>query len=116
MMSKFIPFRPGESGHPGRARGSKNRLTVRVFEDVLRHWTEPSRAQTKDGKTLTKGEYALDQMAMHKPNEYVRAILSVMPKELQVENILHDLSNRDLDDVMVQIKEQLRAGREDTRH
>src|SRR5262249_59466277 len=110
-------FRPGESGHPGRAKNFKNRLTVRVFEDVLRHWTEPSKAQTKDGKVLTKGELALDMMALHKPNEYVRAILSVMPKELQVENVLHDLSTRALDDVRVQIKEKLRASRvdEDTR-
>jgi|SRR6516165_9402846 hypothetical protein len=116
-MNKFIP---GQSGNPaGRARGSKNRLTIRVFEDVLRHWSEPSKAQTKDGKILTKGEYALDQMALYKPNEYVRAILSIMPKEVQVENVLSDLSNRDLDDLMVTIKEQLRAARadhEDTRH
>src|SRR6516225_867383 len=103
-MNKFIP---GQSGNPaGRARGSKNRLTIRVFEDVLRHWSEPSKAQTKDGKILTKGEYAL-----YKPNEYVRAILSIMPKEVQVENVLSDLSNRDLDDLMVTIKEQLRAAR-----
>lgn len=118
-MSKLIPFRPGESGNPaGRARGSKNRLTVRVFEDVLRHWTEPSKAQTKDGKILTKGEYALDQMAMYKPNEYVRAILSIMPKEVQVENILSDVSTRDLDEVWTRIKEQMRARgiEEDTRH
>jgi hypothetical protein len=106
-MNKFLP---GQSGNPsGRARGSKNRLIVRVFEDVLRHWTEPSKAQTKDGKTLTKGEYALDQMAMHKPNEYVRAILSIMPKEVQVENILSDISTRDLDEVWTRIKEQMRA-------
>jgi hypothetical protein len=59
-------FRPAEEGtvmmttrrpnrtfinSPGRTRGARNRLTVRVFEDVLAHWNEPA----SPGASMTKG-------------------------------------------------------------
>jgi hypothetical protein len=34
---------------PGRTRGARNRLTVRVFEDVLAHWNEPATPRKPGG-------------------------------------------------------------------
>jgi hypothetical protein len=43
-----IKFKPGQSGNPsGRPAGARNRLAKRVFEDILQHWTEPSKPEPK---------------------------------------------------------------------
>jgi hypothetical protein len=53
-----------------RGFGSPHWVLSRVSEDVLTHWNEPV-----EGRNISKG------MAM-KPAEYVKAVLSIMPKEL----------------------------------
>jgi hypothetical protein len=99
-----MKFQPG---HSGRSRGARNRLTVRVFEDILAHWNEPA----TDGSTNTKGRAALEIMLREKPNEYVRAVLSVMPREIAIENVMADLDNEQLDELMAKIREHLLTGR-----
>jgi hypothetical protein len=99
-----MKFQPG---HGGRPRGARNRLTVRVFEDILAHWNEPA----TDGSTNTKGRAALEIMLREKPNEYVRAVLSVMPREIAIENVMTDLDNEQLDELMAKIREHLLTGR-----
>jgi hypothetical protein len=112
-------FRPGEEGmttrrsngtfvtSPGRTRGARNWLTVRVFEDVLSHWNEPSGPDA----SMTKGMAALEIMLKEKPNEYVRAVLSIMPKELQIESVMSDMSDEQLDELMVKIRDALLTGK-----
>jgi hypothetical protein len=91
----------------GRPRGARNRLTVRVFEDVLQHWNEPS--DGKDG--LSHGRAALEILFKEKPGEYVRAVLSILPKEFTIESVTADLKDDELDGLMARIREQLEAAR-----
>jgi hypothetical protein len=92
---------------PGRTRGARNRLTVRVFEDVLSHWNEPA----TEGGTTTKGRAALEIMLKEKPNEYVRAVLSIMPKEIAIDSVMSDMSDEQLDELMVKIRDALLTGK-----
>jgi hypothetical protein len=91
----------------GRTHGARNRLTVRVFEDVLKHWNEP----VTEGGPLTNGMAALEIMMKEKPNEYVRAVLSIMPKEIAIENVMAEVSDEQLDALMDKIREHLLMGR-----
>ena len=92
-MAKITP------GHPlygsGRPAGSRNRLTVKVFEDVLKHWNE---LVAPNGKT--KGQAALELMMREKPNEYVRAIFSLLPREFVIENVMSDIDDEGLDELL----------------
>jgi hypothetical protein len=98
-------FLPG--GSPGRPKGARNRLAARVFEDVLAHWNEP----VTPGGNLTKGLEALETMYREKANEYVRAVLSLMPKELAIESVMADMSDDQLDELMVKIRDALLTGK-----
>jgi hypothetical protein len=92
---------------PGRTRGARNRLTVRVFEDVLSHWNEPA----TEGGNKTKGMAALEIMLKEKPNEYVRAVLSIMPKEIAIENVTAEMTDEDLETLMAKIRDALLTAR-----
>jgi hypothetical protein len=43
-----------------------------------------------------------------KPAEHVRAVLSVLPKELQVESITGDMSKEELESAIAKIRDYLR--------
>jgi len=91
-------------GHPGgRPKGARNRLASRVLEDVLEHWSEP----VSEGNPLPKGKEALETLYKEKPNEYVRAVLSVMPKEFAIENFTAGMSVDDIDELMAKIRDML---------
>jgi hypothetical protein len=95
------------NGKGGRPHGARNRLTVRVFEDMLKHWNEPA----TEGSPLTKGMAALEIMMREKPNEYVRAVLSIMPKEIAIESVMSDMSDEQLDEIMAKIRDALLTGK-----
>jgi hypothetical protein len=92
-----------QQGSPGRPRGARNRLAARVLDDLLAHWNEP----TADGSNMTKGLAAMEMMYREKPNEYVRAVLSVMPKEFAIENFTAGMGVEDLDELMAKIRDVL---------
>jgi hypothetical protein len=96
----------------GRTHGARNRLTVRVFEDVLKHWNEP----VTEGSPLSKGMAALEIMMKEKPNEYVRAVLSIMPKEIAIESVMSDMSDEQLDEIMAKIRDALLTGKAHEAH
>jgi len=101
-------FKPGnpygfKPGNPGRPHNARNKLTLRVFEDVLKHWQDPSEHDPK----MPRGINALERMYKHKPVEYVRAVLSILPKELQVESITQGMSPQELETIIVKIREYL---------
>ncbi len=77
-------------GSPGRPRGARNKLAARVLEDLFAHWNESA----APGSNMTKGLAAMEMMYKEKPNEYVRAVLSVMPKELAIENFTAGMKSR----------------------
>jgi hypothetical protein len=98
-------FLPG--GSTGRPKGARNKLAARVFEDLFAHWSEP----VSKNNPMPKGREALETMYRDKPNEYVRAVLSVMPKELAVENVMTDINDEQLDELMARIREHLLTAR-----
>jgi hypothetical protein len=64
----------------------------RDFEHVLQHWNQPV-----PGRNVSQGMAALEVMRKERPAEYVKAVLSIMPKEL----LLSDSSMADLNDEQI---------------
>src|SRR5215468_8633077 len=72
-----------QKGQGGRPKGAKNKLAYQLFVDIFEHWTSlPSRK----GPWLSQGLEALEIMSKEKPNEYVRAVLFVLPKDFVVQH------------------------------
>jgi hypothetical protein len=98
-----MKFQPGNKLSTGRPRGSRNRLTARVFEDVLAHWNEPV-----EGRNITKGMAALEIMRKERPSDYVKAVLSIMPKELVLSDpTTADLSDEQVDTLIMTLRQQV---------
>lgn len=74
------PWQPGQSGNPaGRPRGARARLAEDFCQALLDDFA-------------AGGLEAIRAMRDDKPNEYVRAIASVIPKEFEG-NLTGDLSD-----------------------
>ena len=97
-----------EKGHSGRpSGGSRNKLAQQVFDDVFRHWCEPT------GGELCKGQAALELLYREKPGEYLRLTASVLPKEFMFQNAVTELDDEELDKMIEMLREQaLEARRE----
>ena len=87
----------------GRPRGARNRLTARVFQDVLNHWNEP----VSPGGNMRKGQAALELMLKETPSEYVRAVLNILPREIAIESVTSELSDEDLDEMIGKLRAAL---------
>jgi hypothetical protein len=86
-------------GSPGRPKGARNKLSARVIDDILKHWSE-------------NGAAALDITFKEKPAEYVRAVLSVLPKEFVFDNSLADLGDEQIDEILEAIRDRMLVVRE----
>ena len=64
-------------GKNGRTKGSRNRMSLKVLEEVLGHALSEI-----PGRDMTKLRAALECLQKSKPADYVRAVLSVLPKEI----------------------------------
>jgi hypothetical protein len=75
---KFQPFQIGNTiGKSGRPKGSRNRLSLKVLEEVLGHALSEI-----PGRDMTKLKAALEVLQKTRPADYVRCVLSTLPKEL----------------------------------
>jgi hypothetical protein len=70
---------------PGRPKGARNKLTAQVYADVLAFWE--SAVSDPIPKALTRGRGALEIAFREKPTEFLRAVFSLLPKELAIENV-----------------------------
>lgn len=104
-----MKFQPGNDGGRGRPRGSRNRLAADVFRDVLAHWNEP----VKEGSELTRGRAALQMMFRERPGDYVRSVLSILPREFVFENVVTELADEELDRMIEMLRERALAAREE---
>ena len=92
-MSKHEPFKPGNPGGPGRAVGSRNRLTNSFLKALADDFEEHGAATIK----ITRIE---------KPDVYFKAIASLMPKEFQVADAkLGELSEEEIAGMLATIRE-----------
>ncbi len=100
MRKKFEPGNSyAQNGLGGRPKGSRNKLTQKVIEDVWAHWRD-------------HGIEALHTTYIEKPAEYVRAVLSILPKEFVFENVMADLDDNQIDEVLERIRDQMLLARE----
>lgn len=66
-------FKPG---NPGRPKGSRNRLSERVIQDIAQHWEE-------------NGMEAIERTFQERPEVYLKTVASLLPKDM---NVTHGLS------------------------
>jgi hypothetical protein len=87
-MSRF------EKGHTGRPLGSRNKLCRALLDDLAADWAEG-------------GAAAIKIMRIEEPAQYVKAMVSILPRELLFENAASELDDDQLRDLIDRIREQL---------
>ncbi len=82
----LVPWEKGKSGNPaGRVKGSRSKLQ----ENFLKALSEDFEAN---------GIEAIQTMRQEKPADYVRTIASLMPKQLEIERPLQEMTDDELTD------------------
>lgn len=91
-------FKPGQSGNPaGRTKGSRNKLGEAFIEDMLADWQE-------------HGTAVIEAVRADKPDQYLKVVASILPKELNVKvSELDELSDEQLQRQLAHIVAQLAA-------
>ena len=91
------PIAPGETRNPGgKPVGARNRLQG----DFLRAIADDF---------ATHGKRAIVTMREEKPAEYIRAIASLMPKELEITRPLDDVSDDELNAAITAVRAVIAA-------
>ena len=84
-------FLPGNSGFGGRPKGARNKLGEQFISDLYADWQE-------------HGVETLAKVRAEKPDQYLKVIASILPKDLNVNiNQMDDLT----DDQLIQRIRQL---------
>jgi hypothetical protein len=83
---------------PGRPRGSRNKLALDVLNDAIEVWNELASVGLPPIKddNLTKGKAALRQLYKQKPGDFAKWFGSILPREIQHENIISELTDDEL--------------------
>lgn len=89
-------FKPG---NPGRPKGARNKLGEEFLQDLLADWTD-------------HGIEVLEAARKSKPEQYLKVVASVLPRELNVRvSELDELSDEQLAAQFARVSSQLaRAG------
>lgn len=96
-IANLKPFVKGTSGNPGgKPKGSKNRLQG----DFMRRLAD-------DFERF--GIYAIARVRRNDPAAYIRAIASLMPKELEISRPLDDLTDEQLNAALIAARALLAA-------
>ncbi len=88
-MAKRGQFKPGQSGNPkGRPKGSRNKLGEQFLEMLARDFVE-------------HGQQAIVACREEKPNEYVKIVAGLLPKELLVrKDPMDEMSDEEIADAL----------------
>lgn len=78
-------FKPGQSGNPqGRPKGSRNKLGEQFISDLYEDWQQ-------------HGVVTLARVREEKPDQYLKVVASILPKDLNVNiNSTDDLTDEQL--------------------
>lgn len=86
---------PGQSGNPaGRPKGSRNRVAEEFLADLYEAWQE-------------HGKDALDRVAKARPQDLIRVVASVIPKQFEVGG-LDDLRNASAEKIEARLRDEAR--------
>ena len=97
QLAGLTNFKPGQSGNPGgKPVASRNRLQASFM-----------RAMANDFEEF--GEAAIIQMREERPSDYIRAIASLMPKELEITRPLDDVSDEELNAAITAVRAVIAA-------
>lgn len=94
------PWEPGKSGNPlGRPKGSRNKLgeafIQAMHEDFMQY-----------------GPAVIEAVRTDKPDQYLKVIASILPKELHIkEESLDDLPDNELVDILTTLRSLTGTGR-----
>jgi len=80
---RHAPFAPGNPGGPGRPKGSRNKLGEAFVEALHADFEK-------------HGVATIQKVREEKPEQYVKVIASLLPKELKIE-ATSDLTDEQLD-------------------
>jgi hypothetical protein len=84
-------------GNPGRPKGSRNKLGEAFLADMLSNWEE-------------HGRETIEQVRVEKPDQYLKVVASILPKELNIQiNELDELNDEQLYRQFASITAQLAA-------
>lgn len=91
-QSNLIPFRPGQSGNPGgRPVGARNRLQADFLHSLADHFAE-------------NGKDAIDRACKKDPLGYIRAVASLMPKQIEAADPFEGIDDTALRALLAVIK------------
>lgn len=96
-MSIGVPFEKGRAKTGGRRAGARNRLSSSFLEALAADFEQ-------------HGEQVIKICRVEKPNEYLKIVASLMPKELEIsDNRLAELSDSELETFIAKLRAQLRG-------
>jgi hypothetical protein len=88
-------FKPGQSGNPkGRVKGGKNKLTEAFWVDFAEAWE-------------AHGQAALATVAATDPGKFITVAASVMPKDVNVNTTITDMTDEQLQSRIASLANQL---------
>lgn len=77
-------FVTGNTGGPGRPKGARNKLGEEFLQDLLANWAQ-------------HGADTIEKVRAEKPDQYLKVVASILPKELNVKvGELDDLTDDQL--------------------
>ena len=85
QKKKSTLFQPGQSGNPkGRKPGSKQKLADSFVDDMYSAWK-------------VRGRAAIETVIDERPHEFIKAVASLMPKEINIRTeIVQELTDDEL--------------------
>jgi hypothetical protein len=88
-------FEKGRQKTGGRVKGTRNRLSMAFVEALAKDFEE-------------QGEEAIKICRIERPNEYLKIIASLLPKELEItDSRLQEISDDELDAIIEYVRHQL---------
>lgn len=96
-LANLKSYKPGQTGNPGgKPVNSRNALQKKFLYDLAKDFDK-------------NGKQAIVEMREKDPSSYIRAIVALMPKELEISRPLDELSDEQLNAALIAARAILAA-------